>query len=592
MKNITSKFLFTGLACSLLLACSNDSIEETGGKQTKETAGMTQFSAAGPATRTAAKYDPNTSEGKGYVKYFWTEGDKIWVNTTGGTEFKPNKEADIKGQTEVSNFYFDQNLTDESYKVRYTGTVSGNADEVVFAAKQKQIDANSADLIGEYGDCGIATATKTANNKYTFDLDHKAGYLVLNPYSSHHNFDVSVGVRAVYITADQNLTGTYTMDADGKLTKKAAAADGGKQIVWYCKDDVDGYDQIGNEPFKTHFRIFNSPDADKNGIIIVLPPGEYTNFTIEYLLIDWLSEGKGYYKKTYKKIDVKAGQPHYIAENIKLYEYDKDQYYTWDAGIGEFFWKGHDKKQILIPGDLGFYPTREEGFPDPNDATDSRAYNRTKGGTNTVDGNKAERSAAAAVNVNEALWLAQKGEPMWDKKKMFAITYHCNICHLYNGGVWFKTLKKIATDAGKSEEDLKTAAPNGKDYRTEAVTNDPYPLSDVRKFGRPAKANTNADYMFLPCTGSYNFVHENGVLNIPCEIPSPFFGMFGGFWTSSADAAKQINAYTLQFTSTQDPVTKELEDFQVGVLRGRKYEGYPLLFNDMGVSSPGKFRIK
>ena len=595
MKNIVSKLLLTGLVCSCFASCSNESIEDMGGKKVEDFKGLTQFSAEGPATRTAGKYVANTSVESGHVKFWWTVGDKIWVNTTSGTDFEKNDKDDISAQTETSNFYFTKNLTAESYKVKYTGTVSDNSNEVVFAKKQQQNAPNNADLIGKYGDCGIATATKKSNLKYTFDLSHKAGYLVLTPYSSVHKFDTSVGVRAVYVRANENLTGTYTMDDAGNLTK-TAAVDGGKEIVWYYKQDVDGYDKIGKEIEKDFLKIpyASKPDAATNGIIIVLPPGEYTNLSVEYLLVDVLSGCKGYYKKSYKgKVKVEAGKPHNIAEDIKLYEYDKNQYYTWDAAEGQYFWKGNEDKQILIPGDLGYFLTREEGFPDPTSTTDPRAYNRSKGGATTVEGNAANRTAANAMNVNEALWLAQKGEPMWDKTKLFTITYPGEKCHLYNGGVWFKTLKKIATDVSKSVEDLKTAAPNGLDYRTKTVSNDPMSFTNVTKFGRPAKANTNADYMFLPCTGSYNFVHDRGTLSR--EIPSPFFGQLGGFWTSSSEAGganKLSNAYTLQFTCTQDDDTKELSDFKVGVLRGIKYEGYPILFDNMGVSGPGKFRIK
>lgn len=584
MKNIVSKLLFTGLVYACFASCSTDSIEEMGGKKVVDYNSMTCFSDEGPATRTAGKYVPQSSTSPAHVTFLWTQGDKIWVNTTGGTTFEKNDKDDISKQVATSNFYFTKNLTAESYKVRYTGTVSDKADEIVFAAKQKQTAPNSADLIGQYGDCGIATATKNANQKYSFNLAHKAGYLVLTPYSSVHHFDSSVGVRAVYVTANEGLTGTYTMAADGKLTKKTEE---GKQIVWYYQQDVAGHDNIDEEDGKPFLPIPAASDASKNGIIIVLPPGEYTNLSIEYLLVDFLSGGKGYYKKSYKgTVKVEAGKPHYIAENIKLYEYDKNQYYTWDAATDEYFWKGHEDRQPILPGDVISY--REDGFPDPIGTTDARSYNHSQGHTTTVDGNKALKSAADAMNVNEALWLVKKGSPMWDKTKLYAITCRDNVCHLFNTGVWFKTLKKIAADEGKTLEALKATAPNGTDYRVDPAA--PEVNVDITSFGRPAKANTNADYMFLPCTGFYAFKHTQGAsaqLETPYKIAAPLIGATAMYWTSSAAARSSEGAYALSIFSTA-----MLDEYTVSVINTTKYSGHPILFDNMGVNGPGKFRIK
>ena len=584
MKNIVSKLLFTGLVCACFASCSTDSIEEMGGKKVVDYNSMTCFSDEEAATRTAGKYVTQPSTSPAHVTFLWTQGDKIWVNTTGGTTFEKNDKDDISGQVAASNFYFTKNLTAESYKVRYTGTVSDKADEVVFAAKQEQTAPNAADLIGQYGDCGIATATKNANQQYSFNLAHKAGYLVLTPYSSVHKFDSSVGVRAVYVTANEGLTGTYTMAADGKLTKKTEE---GKQIVWYYKQDVAGHDNINDEDGKPFLPIPATSDASKNGIIIVLPPGEYTNLSIEYLLVDPLSGGKGYYKKSYKgTVKVEAGKPHYIAENIKLYEYDKNQYYTWDAASGEYFWKGHEARQPILPGDVISY--REDGFPDPTGTTDTRSYSHSQGHTTTVDGNKALKSAAAAMNVNEALWLVEKGSPMWDKTKLYAITYRGNVCHLFNTGVWFKTLKKIAADEGKTLEDLKAAAPNGTDYRHDLAA--PEVNKKIMSFGRRTKANTNADYMFLPCTGFYAFIHTQGAsaqLETPYKIAAPLIGATAMYWTSSAAARSSEGAYALSISSSADS-----NEYTVSVINTTKYSGHPILFDNMGVNSPGKFRIK
>ena len=109
---------------------------------------------------------------------------------------------------------------------------------------------------------------------------------------------------------------------------------------------------------------------------------------LNIFLVDPLSGGKGYYKKTYKgTVKVEAGKPHYIAENIKLYEYDKNQYYTWDAATGEY--SGRDMKTVSLYSQVTLWNIREDGFPDPTGTTDARSYNHSQGHTTTVDGNKA-----------------------------------------------------------------------------------------------------------------------------------------------------------------------------------------------------------
>ena len=85
---------------------------------------------------------------------------------------------------------------------------------MTFAETQIQTAPNDASNIGKYGDCGVAVATKNAQGKYQFTLQHKAAYMVLSPYSTY-GFSSSVGVVAVYVTASKPISGKFAFDDNG-----------------------------------------------------------------------------------------------------------------------------------------------------------------------------------------------------------------------------------------------------------------------------------------------------------------------------------------------------------------------------------------
>ena len=160
------KKLFTlfGLgACLLAASCSNE-ISSDERIQNFDTKGLTSFSTSGvtkpaPHLLTAGEYS-----GSG-VNFYWTAGDRLWINNGGLMQDSINdiKDQLVGGQTSTSDaqFFFPGNYNKPSYIVRYTGKNSTSADRITIKAKQQQEEPNKALQLGESGDCGVATAYHT-----------------------------------------------------------------------------------------------------------------------------------------------------------------------------------------------------------------------------------------------------------------------------------------------------------------------------------------------------------------------------------------------------------------------------------------------
>ena len=86
-----------------------------------------------------------------------------------------------------------------------------------------------------------------------------------------------------------------------------------------------------------------------------------------------------------------------------------------------------------------------------------------------------------------------KGDPHWDTELWTTMG------HLYRGGMWLKKQSVIAAEQTpiKTISDLKTAAPDGTDYRTI-----PHPTFTNSSIAVDKPTNLN-DYFYLPARGSY-----------------------------------------------------------------------------------------
>lgn len=593
MNKLITKLLFATIAMAGFTACSQDLTEEQK-KNTKENPKhLTEFFATNSAkTRTGAKYVtiPSVLDG---LLFYWNSGDQIWIDKNNDGVYVKNDGSDIQSgsKLEDANFFFNDQLNATSYKVRYTGNNSSAANEVTFAETQIQTAPNDASNIGKYGDCGVAVATKNTQGKYQFTLQHKAAYMVLSPYSTY-GFSSSVGVVAVYVTASKPISGKFAFDDNGVGEAKTGAKN---TIAWFYKQELLGRKHISS--FNSNFRdpqnmlpLPTAADVTRNGIIITMPAGTYEDLTIEYGLVDIATGGYGYYKQTFKNKTLVAGENRVLSRDIKLdTEFDPNEYYAWDAVQDEYYWKGATNK-LRVGRNM---PSESTGYA--TSSADPRFQNEIPGGsTSNAEDNAATRGATVAFNHNEALWLILNGEAKWDEWKMYVMNKH-----LYNGGIWIKTLKQIALERRVTVESLKEGF-LGMDFRKCACTNNPHAkrtFNDAAaNYERPAKAD-RSKYMFMPAAGYFGRPTLASQQNLRVML---FCGDQGFYWTSNAGITDNKGA--MAFTFQRNDVSPFVDNdhsrydadeaspsFTISLVNFDKYTGAPYLVD---FSQTGKFRLR
>lgn len=593
MNKLITKLFFATIAMAGFTACSQDLTEEQKKNIKENPKHLTEFFATNSAkTRTGAKYVtiPSVLDG---LLFYWNSGDQIWIDKNNDGTFVKNDGSDIQSgsKLEDANFFFNDQLNATSYKVRYTGNNSSAANEVTFAETQIQTAPNDASNIGKYGDCGVAVATKNGQGKYQFTLQHKAAYLVLSPYSTY-GFSSSVGVVAVYVTASKPISGKFAFDDNGVGEAKTGAKN---TIAWFYKQELLGREHISssNSNFRDPQNMLPLPtaaDVTQNGIIITMPAGTYEDLTIEYGLIDTATGGYGYYKQTFKNKTLVAGENRVLSRDIKLdEEFDPNEYYAWDAVQDAYYWKGAPNK-LRVGRNM---PSESTGYA--TSSADPRFQNETPGGSTTsVADNTATRGGVSALNYNEALWMVQKGAAKWDEWKMYVMNKH-----LYNGGIWIKTLQQIASENGRTVENLKEGF-LGIDFRMCGCSNNPQAtrtyINLEENYGKPAKAD-RSKYMFIPAAGYFGRPTDPSQQNLRIML---FCGDQGFYWTSNASSIDTNGG--LAFTFQRNDVSPFVDgdhsrydadnaqpSFTVSVINFDKYTGAPYLVD---FSKTGKFRLR
>ncbi len=241
---------------------------------------------------------------------------------------------------------------------------------------------------------------------------------------------------------------------------------------------------------------------------MVVAPGTYTNFTVEYHLKDLETGVTGTVSKTYPSVKLNAGRNKPVVFNFTLDRYDMN-YYMWDAG--KPYWDGYTGKLPVKDGDQAPY----EGS-----GTD-RYYN----------GNNTELYAVnvckVCPNANEAALYVFRGSPHWDETTLWVKNKH-----LYKGGMWFLKLKYC--DGGPFKSPV-NAYPGGEDYRANSYWSTWDETSKTVKGsswinnsnqGNPADTSK---YFYLPAMGYLdNNAGKQGVLKLNTT------GYQGAYWTSTS----------------------------------------------------------
>ena len=464
------------VVCGLTLAfasCANDDLAQNG-KTSTDDKGLTAFSTGEPATRTTMEADG---------KFYWEAGDKIWVKDDSGN-WKQSSNSPT-GKTASFKFLMPGTYTAKSsYEVYYPGK-NGNKDKVTISASQTQTEPNTTAHFGASGDCGIAKATRNATtHEFEFALDHKAAYLVFQPYTSNDVLKHCY-LTKIEVTSDNDIasTSTYTLDPTAATGTGALTGTGnGKQIVLETK---------GSGAYANGFPLTNtSASLTTNGAYMVIKPGTHT-LRIRYWVKDVATQIEGTITKIIPSHTFAKNEYVNMEADLQIKNYDGDHYYMWDAQ--EQYWKGHEwynggsqpTLNYNLPG-----ATRSEDYPKSN--SDSRYYNARYPGDG-VSNPATHTSCKDLPNANEMSWYCMYGDPRWDADELWT-----TMGHLYKGGMWFK--KKSVLQA-ENHYNTEKSANNTTDLRTtyKVYSNT---SSSIIHSGVPSAADAE-NYFYLPTLGYY-----------------------------------------------------------------------------------------
>ena len=497
--------------CSMALtigSCANEDVAQNP-NSTDNDKNLTTFTAGDPSTRTSMQSDG---------KFFWEQGDKIYVKDDNNTWHASSNSP--TGKTDNFKFKVPGTYTAHtSYEVYYPGK-NGSQDHVTISANQSQAEPNTTTHFGAAGDCGMATATKVpGKQQFAFTLDHKAAYLLFLPRTSNTILH-DCYLTKVEVNSDNDITSTYTLDpTTGKLTGTGI----GKQIVLTTK---------GSGTYANGFPLTNNAtSAATNGSYVVIKPGTHT-LKIRYWVKDVATGIEGTITKTLASATYDQNKYYNITANFDVRDYDGDHYYMWDAQ--EQYWKGHEwwsanKDQPVLNGNFNV------NYPKSN--TDSRYYNTSYPGSGIS--NSAIHSCKDLPNANEISWYCMYGDPRWDADELWT-----TMGHLYKGGIW---LKKKSVLQGEGHYNSNTAY-DGTDW---SITTKYKNWSASHTLPSAADAG---NYFYLPALGRYASGQLEGV------------GSFGRYWSSSARPWFSDEAYSLYIVSGTVSVRSEDRNlgFRVG----------------------------
>ena len=258
-KQLTTLFLTAAVLLMpfALTSCGEDvQLNENGGGDDKPNKG-TKFSSGGSGTRT-------TIDDMGL--FYWQAGDKIWVDETGNGDFAlMSDQITLGADHRTADFFFNgKDLTNKTYNLIYTGSnaTAGSQKTVTIASSQKQKGFDNAEHIGTSGDCASATATQDAIGDYSFELEHKAHYLVLQPYKAAA-FTEDWQLMSIEITDLDgfSLCGTYNFDMSGLSNPTST----GSTVTVEMVNDAGASTPV------------SLPTAATNSVYVVIAPDDLNN---------------------------------------------------------------------------------------------------------------------------------------------------------------------------------------------------------------------------------------------------------------------------------------------------------------------------
>lgn len=448
---------FVGLAATLLLAvsCASEDTAQNNNQEKEKNTGTYAVFIAGKEktepskTRTSLDYDTGN--------FFWEQGDNIFVKDDGGIWRTGTNPVD-KNTIDFFRFQLPGSFTGTSYTVFYPGK-NGTNDQVTIATAQTQTAPATTTHFGEAGDCGLATANKTST-VFPFWIDHKAAYLVFQPYTNDALLK-DCYLTKIEVISDNNIAGTYTLDP---ITKKLTGTGTDKTITLTTKAPSGTY--VNGFPMTT-----TSASLSTNGAYMVIAPG-YHKLQVRYWLKSLSDNVEGTVIKQLSNFNYEENNYYDMTADLQVNHYSASDYYMWDAQ--QNYWYNH---------------LNANGQPDGNYPKSNADTQRWFSEELTVP--LATRTAATCPNANECAWYCEKGEPHWDNQTLWV-----SMGHLYTGGMWFKKKANIANYNTSTSPDGSDLISNNTSI---FISN-----NNVTQ-GLPT---TLSEYFYLPALGYY----INGVL--------------------------------------------------------------------------------
>ena len=325
-------------------------------------------------------------------------------------------------------------------------------------------------------------------------------------------------VTQIKVKADQAVAGTYDFDDTGIKLVNATSTSQSVTLTF------NGGNTNG-------FEIPNVQNYAKNAAIMVIAPGSYTNFTVEYTLYDQITKVTGTVCKNYGNVTCAVGKNKKVAADLAIINRG-NKLYMWDA-LKDYWW-GYENEQPVLNG------VTNPHFPKNKASDPQRWYYDVNAPTGEAVG--AGGYAFKCPNVNEMLWYICKGNPHWDGEKLFSFAKH-----LYKGGMWFKKKSVIMSENNLNSATMRDKF-NGTDYRP-VGTGWPRINNNIAS-GSPSNIN---NYFFLP---AINFFWQGSFYG------SGKMGEYGDYWTSSASNQNNSNenAFNLAFGSNTAGVYNSLRE--------------------------------
>ena len=478
-------------------SCANEDVAQNPTNPNEDNdKNLTTF-VAGDETKTRTSLDYNSSD------FYWEAGDYIYVKDDDGTLQKSSNAPTSK----VASFKYKvpgKFTASTSYKVYYLGkNSSGNS--VTISTTQSQTAPDNTEHFGTAGDYGTATATKvTGKNQFAFELEHQPAYLVFQPYTSNTILK-NCYLTKVEVSSDNDIAETYTVNTStGVFTGSA----GSKQIILFTR---------GSGSYSNGFPLSNSSaSVSTNGAYMVIKPGTHI-LRVRYWVKDNATGTEGTITKTLPATAYASNTYYDMTANLDVKNYDGDKYYMWDAQ--EQYWKGHEWN---LGGSQPTLMTQSASSDEPQSNTDPRYYNESSPAPG-ISNPATHTPCKDLPNVNEMTWYAAKGDPRFDKDELWT-----TMGHLYKGGMWFKKKSVLLAEGNYNTE----KSVDGTDWREDGNDNS-WSVSQIL----PSAADAN-NYFYLPALGYYNGGRLYSV------------GLYGYFWSSSADPLSSNNAYSLYFYSS------------------------------------------